>query len=188
MSVKTDRWILEQAQQNRMIHPFVERSVSKNVVSYGLSHLGYDFRLDDTFWVPREDKEDGVVLWPKAVPSDHYDERRVPEFCLFPGQTVLGKSLEYFQMPNDVLGIVYGKSTYARCGILLNMTPIEPGWCGFMTMAISNVGRDAVVLRAYEGIGQIVFHQAEEVPLTTYATKEGKYQNAQGIQIARVED
>ena len=181
MSIKTDEWIRMMGEQG-MITPFEPSQVRKGVVSYGLSSMGYDFRLDDEFFVPTSE----YLLNPKYQTGGRTVKQA--QYILNAGEFVLGKSIEYFRMPDDVIGICYGKSTYARLGVQLNMTPIEPGWCGHMTICISNIGYGAVVLYAYEGIGQITFHQAENVPLLTYAAKQGKYQDAQGIMVARVED
>lgn len=183
MCIKTDRWIREQV---GMITPFEPQAVREGVVSYGLSSMGYDFRLGNEFAFVRP----GVVGSPKNKDAFESSYRRIIRdgvLVLHPHSYTLAQSLEYFEIPDDVLGIVYGKSTYARLGVMLNMTPIEPGWKGHMTLSIVNHSGTPVELFTGEGIGQIVFYQADEVPLVTYATKQGKYQDARGIQTARVD-
>jgi len=166
-----------------MIEPFEKGEKRPGKVSYGLSSMGYDFRLSDEFLI-----QDPVVeMDPKNYPFIPYLEEDKSRIVIPGGATILGKSVEYFRIPDDVIAFCYGKSTYARLGILINMTPIEPGWCGNLTISISNVGQSPVAVYAHEGIGQMVFHQADEVPLATYATKQGKYQNADGIRVAEVD-
>lgn len=187
MCVKTDRWIIEQVEKSGFIRPFQQEAMRDGVVSYGVSSMGYDFRLDDVFRTTFAQHAIDVLNQNRDLESVRSHEQHLTQWMLLPSQMVLAKSLEYFKMPDNMLGIVTGKSTYARCGVLLNCTPIEPGWEGFITLSIANIGHNPVLLHAYQGIGQICFYEADEVPLITYATKQGKYQAAQGIQAAIVE-
>ncbi len=182
MSIKSDQWIIEQCETNEMIRPFARGQVKevetldgnlRRVVSFGVSSYGYDMRLANTF---RIFKPKGHID-PKNVPPEMYETVQADDYFLLPAQgLVLAQTVEYFKIPRDILTICFGKSTYARCGVLVNVTPFEPEWEGHATIAISNVSPCPVRLYAGEGIAQLLFLQSDEVCATSYRDKNGKYQ------------
>ena len=182
MGVLPDRWIEEMAKKQRMIEPFARNRTRKGKISYGVSSYGYDFRLAREFKIPRF----ANPLDPKRMESIHFDDFQGPS-CLIPEKSfVLARSLEYFRVPRDVLVICQGKSTYARCGIVVNVTPLEPEWEGFLTISLVNAAPVPVRVYAEEGIGQIVFLRAESGCAVSYGDRKGKYQAQKQIQIARL--
>ena len=171
--VKSDRWIMEMAEKHGLIEPFSPIQI-KQGVSFGTSSYGYDFRLSDEFRIFHPNSE--TIIDPKVFPSECFETVRAAE-CLVPANSyVLARSLEYFRIPRDVLTICQGKSTYARCGLMVNVTPFEPEWEGFVTMALCNTAPVPVRIYAGEGVAQVIFLGAEEVCLTSYKDKAGKYQ------------
>jgi dCTP deaminase len=181
--VKNDRWIREMAHKG-MIDPFDGEGIKKGVISYGVSSYGYDMRIADEF------KIFSPVGEPVVDPKN-FDQKNLADFkgdiCIVPPHSfVLARSLEYFRIPRDVLVICLGKSTYARCGIVINVTPLEPEWEGYITISISNTGPLPARLYAHEGIGQLVFLQSSELCETSYADKKGKYQAQKKIATARI--
>jgi dCTP deaminase len=160
MAIKSDRWIREQATQHGMIQPFSEKQVRDGVISYGLSSYGYDLRVSNEF------KIDSVIVPPNSF--------------------ALARSIEYFKIPRDVLTICVGKSTYARCGIIVNVTPFEPEWEGFVTLEISNTTPLPARVYANEGLCQILFFQSDESCEISYADRKGKYQKQQGIVLPKL--
>ena len=191
MSIKPDHWIRRMALEQRMIEPFEPAQVSGTVISYGLSSYGYDIRLADEFKAPvRADGAPGSpgdrLLDPKAIPAEAFVDAQVETFDLPPHTFVLGRTVEYFRIPPNVLTLCVGKSSYARCGVVVNVTPFEPGWEGHATLCIANVGSSTVRLHAGEGIAQVLFFESDEPCEVTYADKQGKYQAQQGITPARL--
>jgi dCTP deaminase len=185
MGVHPDHWIVRMAQEQRMIEPYEPAQVRQRVISYGPSSYGYDLRLSDEFRVfsPPPD----AVIGPKQLDPNWFTEIRA-ERCEVPANSyVLARSLEYLRIPRDVIALVFGKSTYARCGIVVNVTPLEPEWEGFITMSISNTAPAPAYLYANEGIAQVVFLCGEEICESSYADKKGKYQAQQSITPPRVE-
>ena len=182
--VKNDEWIIRTSKEDRMIEPFEESQVSAGVVSWGVSSYGYDMRISDIFKAPVF--AGGEALDPKAPGAVEFEEVRTACFALRPGSYVLARSLEYFRIPRDVLGLVTGKSTYARCGVLVNVTPLEPEWEGYITIGIANTAPVPVRLYANEGIGQVIFLGAADTCKTSYADRKGKYQNQKEIQVGKV--
>ncbi|GBC99734.1 dCTP deaminase [bacterium HR17] len=185
MGVKNDRWIREMALRFGMIEPFEERLVRKGVISYGLSSYGYDMRLADEFLI-------FTNVWGAIVDPKAFDERAFMrhkgDFCIIPPNSfVLGRSVEYFRIPREVLCIVVGKSSYARCGIVVNVTPLEPDWEGHVTIEISNTTPLPAKVYANEGIAQVLFLSADEVCEVSYADRQGKYQGQRGIVPPKVE-
>lgn len=188
MSIKPDRWIRQMSLEQRMIEPFQAAQI-RGVISYGLSSYGYDIRLADEFKtlpVDNVDYVDAAPLDPKAVTAETFVEVQAGTFLLASGTFVLGRSVEYFRIPLNVLTLCVGKSSYARCGVLVNVTPFEPGWEGFATLSIANVGPQPVRLYPGEGIAQVIFFESDEPCEVTYADKRGKYQAQQGITPARL--
>ncbi|MBM3451393.1 MAG: dCTP deaminase [Armatimonadetes bacterium] len=184
--LQPDRWIREMAMRERMIEPFEERLVRAGVLSYGVSSYGYDMRLADEFLVFTNVW--GAVVDPKKLDAAAYI-RHVGETCLIPPNSfVLGRSVERFRMPRDVTGVVIGKSTYARAGILVNVTPLEAGWEGTVTIEVSNLTPLPARVYAGEGIAQVLFFQGAEPPETSYGDRGGIYQKQTGITLPRVAD
>jgi len=179
MSIKSDRWIREMATSQGMIEPFEEKQVRTDVISYGLSSYGYDMRVADEFRIFHNALS--PVVDPKA-----FDERSFVEYegdvCLIPPNSfVLARSVEYFRIPRDVLTLCVGKSTYARCGIITNVTPFEPEWEGFVTLEISNTTPLPARIYANEGIAQVLFFESDEPCEVSYSDKKGKYQAQRGV-------
>jgi len=182
--LKSSVWIKDQAIKSKLIDPFIDTSVRKGVISYGLGPFGYDMRLDQSYKII---KTNSLTIDPHHTQEDDYETKMEQKILLNPGDTILGKSIEYFNMPQKVLGLVYGKSTYARSGILINVTPIEPEWSGYITISISNVSRNQVALYPLEGIAQILFFESDAAPLYSYKDLKGKYNDQKEITIAKIE-
>ncbi|RME64159.1 MAG: dCTP deaminase [Nitrospirae bacterium] len=181
--VRNDRWIKEMARKG-MITPFEENQVRKGVISYGVSSYGYDMRIADEFRIFTN--VNATVVDPKAFDPDSFIEFKGKECIIPPNSFVLARSYEYFRIPRDVLVICLGKSTYARCGLVVNVTPLEPEWEGHVTIEISNTTPLPAKVYAEEGIAQLVFLKAEEVCETSYKDKTGKYQAQKGITLPKV--
>lgn len=184
MSVKPDHWIRHMATKEGMIEPFESNAISKRVISYGVSAYGYDMRLADEFHFPIATSDQ--VIDPKKKSSLKYEIVHADSVVIPAGGSVLGCSVEYFRIPRDVLAICFGKSTYARCGILPHITPLEPEWEGLVTMKIFNVSPQPVRIHAKEGIAQVVFIGADEICETSYKDKGGKYQGQAQVTGAKI--
>src|SRR5467141_2365314 len=179
MSIKSDRWITKMSKQHAMIEPFADRQVREGVISYGVSSYGYDMRVAPEFKIFTNALS--AVVDPKR-----FDPKSFVEFagdvCIVPPNSfALARSIEYFRIPRNVLTICVGKSTYARCGIITNVTPFEPEWEGFVTLEISNTTPLPAKIYANEGIAQVLFFESDEACQTSYADRQGKYQGQQGI-------
>lgn len=184
MTALPDRWIREMATKCRMIEPYADLRQRIGKISYGASSYGYDFRLSDEYKIP--DFRSAGKLDPKKIEQIRFQDY-TGRFCWIPPNSyVLGRSLEYFRIPRDVIVICQGKSTYARSGIIVNVTPLEPEWEGFITLSLVNASPVAVKVYSGEGIGQIVFVRAEEECRTSYADRKGKYQAQRQIRLSRV--
>jgi dCTP deaminase len=184
VGLKSDKWIKEQSLQNEMISPFCEDQVGSGVVSYGVSSYGYDIRVGNEFKIFTN--VNATVVDPK-----NFDDNNVVDFvgdeCIVPANSfALARTVEYFKMPDDVLAICLGKSTYARCGIIVNVTPFEPGFEGHITIEISNTTPLPAKIYANEGIAQVLFLQGDEPCEVTYKDKKGKYQKQIGITLPRI--
>lgn len=185
MSIKPDTWIREMAREHRMIEPFVDDQVSGGIISYGVSSYGYDLRVTDEFKIFTNVRS--TVVDPKS-----FDENTMivdyqgPECIIPPNSFVLARSLEYFRIPRNILVICLGKSTYARCGIITNVTPLEPEWEGHLTLEISNTTPLPARIYANEGIAQLLFFEGDPVCETSYADRKGKYQSQTGITVPRI--
>jgi dCTP deaminase len=158
----------------------------KGVISFGLSSYGYDIRLADEFKDLAPEEMEEAPLDPKSVTSETFREVRASSYIVAPGTFVLGRTVEYFRIPPNVLTLCVGKSSYARCGVLVNVTPFEPGWEGHATLCIANVGPRPVRLHSGEGIAQVIFLESDEACEVTYADRDGKYQAQREITPARV--
>jgi dCTP deaminase len=182
--IKSDRWIKRMAIEKGMIEPFEERQVRQGGISYGLSSYGYDLRIADSFKIFTNVYN--TVVDPKA-----FDPRSFVDFqgevCIIPPNSfALGRSVEYFRIPRNVMTLCVGKSTYARCGIITNVTPFEPEWEGFVTLEISNTTPLPARIYANEGIAQVLFFESDETCAVSYADRQGKYQAQQGIVLPKV--
>jgi dCTP deaminase len=182
--IRSDRWIKRMALDKRMIEPFEERLVRQGGISYGLSSYGYDLRIADQFKI-------FTNVYNTVVDPKKFDPRSFVDFqgdvCVIPPNSfALGRSVEYFRIPRNVMTLCVGKSTYARCGIIVNVTPIEPEWEGFVTLEISNTTPLPAKIYANEGIAQVLFFESDEACAVSYADRQGKYQAQQGIVLPKV--
>jgi len=182
--LKSDRWIRKMAKEHDMINPFSEKQVRQGVVSYGLSSYGYDLRVADEFKIFTN--VNCTVVDPKQFDERSFVTVRADSCLVPPNSFALARSVEYFKIPRDVLTICVGKSTYARCGIIVNVTPFEPEWEGFVTLEISNTTPLPARVYANEGLCQILFFQSDEVCETSYADRKGKYQAQKGIVLPKL--
>ena len=184
MSVKADRWIRRMAVEQRMIEPFSEKQVREGVISYGLSSYGYDVRIADEFKIFTN--INSTIVDPKRFdPRSFVDFRG--EVCIIPPNSfALARTVEYFRIPRNVITVCVGKSTYARCGIIVNVTPFEPEWEGIVTLEVSNTTPLPAKIYAGEGIAQVLFFESDEVCETSYADKKGKYQAQQGLTLPKL--
>lgn len=181
--VRNDRWIKKMA-RNGMIEPFEEGLIREGVISYGVSSYGYDMRIADEFKIFTN--INNTVVDPKNFDPKSFVEFK-GEVCIIPPNSfALARSVEYFRIPRDVLVICIGKSTYARCGIIVNVTPLEPMWEGYLTIEISNTTPLPAKIYANEGIAQLIFLKAEEECEISYADRKGKYQAQQGIVLPKI--
>src|SRR5512139_997409 len=177
-SIKSDKWIKQMALEHGMIEPFEDRQVRQGVVSYGLSSYGYDIRVADEFKVFTN--LFNTVVDPKCFDPKSFVDLR-GEVCIVPPNSfALARTIEYFRIPRDVLTVCLGKSTYARCGIIVNVTPFEPEWEGHVTIEISNTTPLPAKIYANEGIAQVLFFEGDP-PEVSYADRKGKYQAQRGI-------
>jgi dCTP deaminase len=184
MSIKSDKWIRQMATEQRMIEPFVDRQVRHGVISYGLSSYGYDIRVTNEFKIFTN--VHSAVVDPKNFNPNSFIDY-VGEVCVIPPNSfVLAQTVEYFRIPRNVLTVCLGKSTYARCGLIVNVTPFEPEWEGYVTLEISNTTPLPARVYANEGIAQVLFFQSDEVCEISYADRKGKYQKQQRIELPRI--
>jgi len=183
-SIKADRWIKKMALEHGMIEPFEDRQIREGVVSYGLSSYGYDIRVADEFKVFTN--INSTVVDPKHFDARSFVDIRADVCIIPPNSFALAKTVEYFRIPRDVLTVCVGKSTYARCGLIVNVTPFEPEWEGYVTLEISNTTPLPAKVYANEGIAQVLFFQSDEVCEVSYADKKGKYQGQQGLTLPRL--
>ena len=183
MSVLSDKWIKKMALEG-MISPFEENQVRKGKISYGLSSFGYDARVSDEFKIFTNINGSEIVD-PKNFKPTNFVTKKVSECIIPPNSFVLASTVEYFKIPKDVLVICLGKSTYARCGIIVNVTPLEPGWEGNVTLEFSNTTPLPAKIYANEGVAQFVFLKGNEKPEVSYSDRKGKYQGQTGITLAK---
>jgi len=182
--IKSDRWIKRMALDKGLITPFEERQVRAGTISYGLSSYGYDIRIADEFKIFTNINT--TIVDPKQFDSRSFVDYK-GEVCVIPPNSfALGRSVEYFRIPRNIMTLCVGKSTYARCGIITNVTPFEPEWEGYVTLEISNTTPLPAKIYANEGIAQVLFFEADEVCAVSYADRQGKYQGQQGIVLPRV--
>ena len=184
MSIQSDKWIRKMARDHGMIEPFAERSDGHGVISYGLSSYGYDVRVSDEFKVFTNVYNS--IVDPKHFRDDAFVDVKGDVCVVPPNSFALARTVETFRIPEDVLAVCVGKSTYARCGIIVNVTPFEPGWEGTVTLEISNTTPLPAKVYAGEGIAQVLFFRGEERCETSYKDRTGKYQGQSGITLPRV--
>jgi dCTP deaminase len=186
MSIKSDRWIRRMATEHRMIEPFADDQIRDGVISYGVSSYGYDMRVAPEFKIFTNALS--AIVDPKAFDPKSFVEFTGPTCVVPPNSFALARSIEYFRIPRNVLTICVGKSTYARCGIITNVTPFEPEWEGFVTLEISNTTPLPARIYANEGIAQVLFFTADEGDecAVSYADKKGKYQAQRGITLPKL--
>jgi dCTP deaminase len=187
MSVKSDKWIRRMAAQG-MIEPFEARQVKevagRRVVSYGTSSYGYDIRCSDEFKIFTN--INSTIVDPKAFDAKSFVDFKGAVCIIPPNSFALARTVEFFRIPRDVLTICLGKSTYARCGIIVNVTPLEPEWQGHVTLEFSNTTPLPAKIYAGEGCAQVIFLQSDEVCETSYLDRGGKYQGQQGVTLPRI--
>ena len=184
MTVQNDRWIKEMAEKHSMISPFESKQVRGGKISFGLSSYGYDARVSDEFKIFTNVNSE--IVDPKNFKATNFVTKNVSECIIPPNSFVLASTIEYFKIPKDVLVICLGKSTYARCGIIVNVTPLEPGWEGHVTLEFSNTTPLPAKIYANEGIAQFVFIKGNEKPQVTYANRKGKYMKQRGVTLPKV--
>ncbi len=184
MSIMPDTWIRRMAQEQAMIEPFVESQRREGVISFGLSSYGYDARLADEFKIFTN--VDNALVDPKSFSEAGFVTRRGDTCIIPPNSFMLGHTVEYFRIPRDVLVICLGKSTYARCGLIVNVTPLEPEWEGQVTIEISNTTPLPARIYAHEGICQFLFLQGSAPPEVSYADRRGKYMGQRGVSLPKL--
>lgn len=184
MSIKSDQWIRQKAKQDQMIHPFEENQIRRDannnkLISYGTSSYGYDVRCATEFKVFTN--INSAVVDPKAFDASSFMDVKSDVCIIPPNSFVLARTIEYFKIPRNVLTLCVGKSTYARCGIIVNVTPLEPEWEGHITLEFSNTTTLPAKIYANEGVAQILFLESDEICQTSYADRKGKYQGQTGV-------
>jgi dCTP deaminase len=184
MSVKADKWIRRMALEHKMIEPFEDRQVRDGVISFGVSSYGYDMRVADEFRIFTN--VNSTIVDPKNFDAKSFVEFKGAVCIVPPNSFALARSVEFFRIPRNVLTICVGKSTYARCGIIVNVTPFEPEWEGFVTLEISNTTPLPAKIYANEGLCQVVFFESDEICEISYRDKKGKYQSQTGIVLPKI--
>ena len=183
MSIKSDKWIRKMSLNEEMISPFVDNQIRKGTISYGLSSYGYDIRVSDEYKVFTN--VNNSMVDPKKFDEKSFIDYK-GDICIVPPNSfALARSIEYFKIPRNILTICLGKSTYARCGIIVNVTPFEPEWEGHVTLEISNTTPLPAKIYSNEGLCQVLFFESDEVCEKSYKDKKGKYQNQRGITLAK---
>ena len=182
--IKNDRWIKKQSLEKNMIVPFEQTQVRKDVISFGVSSFGYDLRVSDEFKIFTN--VNNAIVDPKNFSPESFVDFKGSVCIVPPNSFALARSVEYFKIPRNVMTICLGKSTYARCGIIVNVTPFEPEWEGHVTLEISNTTPLPAKIYANEGLAQVLFFESQEEPETSYKDRKGKYQEQNGITLAKL--
>jgi len=182
--IKSDKWIRRMCREKGMIEPFAEKQVREGTISYGVSSYGYDLRIADEFKIFTN--INSSIVDPKKFDSKSFVDFQGAVCIVPPNSFALGRSVEYFRIPRDVMTICLGKSTYARCGIITNVTPLEPEWEGHVTLEISNTTPLPAMIYANEGIAQVLFLGSDEPCEISYKDKKGKYQDQRGVTLPRL--
>ena len=183
MPVMPDKWIREMAVNHGMIEPFTEKLQREGVISYGLSSYGYDARVSREFKIFTN--VNSAVVDPKAFSDESFVDRETDCCVIPPNSFALARTVEYFRIPRDTLVICLGKSTYARCGIIVNVTPLEPEWEGHVTLEFSNTTPLPAKIYANEGVAQVLFFESDQVCEVSYKDRGGKYQGQQGVTLPK---
>ena len=184
MSVLSDKSIRKLAHEDAMISPFVDKQVRDGKISYGLSSFGYDARVSEEFKIFTNVNSE--IVDPKDFKPTNFVTKNLPVCIIPPNSFVLARTIERFKIPKNVLVICLGKSTYARCGIIVNVTPLEPGWEGHVTLEFSNTTPLPAKIYANEGVAQFIFLKGNESPEVTYADRNGKYMGQTGVTLPKV--
>ena len=184
MAVLSDKWIRKMASEHKMISPFEGKQIRENKISYGLSSFGYDARVSNEFKIFTNVNSE--IVDPKNFKASNFVTKNVSECIIPPNSFVLASTVEYFKIPKDVLVICLGKSTYARCGIIVNVTPLEPGWEGHVTLEFSNTTPLPAKVYANEGVAQFIFLKGNETPEVTYSDRNGKYMGQTGVTLPKI--
>jgi dCTP deaminase len=183
MSIKSDKWIREMSLKEEMISPFVDNQIREGTISYGLSSYGYDIRVSDEYKVFTN--VNNSVVDPKKFDEKSFVDYK-GDICIVPPNSfALARSIEYFKIPRNVLTVCLGKSTYARCGIIVNVTPLEPEWEGHVTLEFSNTTNLPAKIYAGEGVAQMLFFESDEECQTSYKDRGGKYQGQTGVTLPK---
>jgi len=184
MTVLSDKWIKKMARTYNMISPFEDKQIRNNKISYGLSSFGYDARVSNEFKIFTNINSE--IIDPKNFKQNNFISKNGEECTIPPNSFVLSSTVEYFKIPNDVMVICLGKSTYARCGIIVNVTPLEPSWEGHVTLEFSNTTPLPAKIYANEGAAQFIFLKGNEKPDITYADRKGKYMKQSGVTLPKI--
>jgi len=184
MAVLSDKWIREMSSKHKMISPFEDKQIRENKISYGLSSFGYDARVSNEFKIFTNVNSE--IVDPKNFKASNFVTKNVSECIIPPNSFVLASTVEHFRIPKDVLVVCLGKSTYARCGIIVNVTPLEPGWEGHVTLEFSNTTPLPAKVYANEGVAQFIFLKGNETPETTYSDRNGKYMGQTGVTLPKI--
>jgi dCTP deaminase len=184
MSILSDKSIKKMVKEKGMIRPFVEKQIRNNNISYGLSSFGYDARVSNEFKIFTD--VNSTIVDPKNFKKNSFVSKKGKQCIIPPNSFVLASTLEYFKIPNDILVICLGKSTYARCGIIVNVTPLEPGWEGHVTLEFSNTTPSPAKIYANEGAAQFIFLKGDERPKISYAERKGKYMKQKGVTLPKI--
>ena len=184
MTVLSDKWIKEMVRTHNMISPFEDKQVRGTKISYGLSSFGYDARVSNEFKIFTNVNSE--IIDPKNFKQNNFISKNGEECIIPPNSFVLSSTVEYFKIPNNIMVICLGKSTYARCGIIVNVTPLEPSWEGHVTLELSNTTPLPAKIYANEGVAQFVFLKGNEKPDITYADRNGKYMKQSGVTLPKI--
>ena len=184
MTVLSDKWIRKMASEHKMISPFEDKQIREKKISYGLSSFGYDARVSNEFKIFTNVNSE--IVDPKNFKASNFVTKNVSECIIPPNSFVLASTVEYFRIPKNVLVVCLGKSTYARCGIIVNVTPLEPGWEGHVTLEFSNTTPLPAKVYANEGVAQFIFLKGNETPEITYSDRNGKYMGQTGVTLPKI--
>jgi|TARA_B100000945_G_C20330836_1_gene572310 dCTP deaminase len=184
MSVLSDKWIRKMSKNQGMISPFVSKQIRKGKISFGLSSYGYDARVANDFKIFTN--VNSTIVDPKKFKKDAFVTKKSNVCVIPPNSFALARTIEYFKIPENVMVICLGKSTYARCGIIVNVTPLEPGWEGYVTLEFSNTTPLPAKIYANEGAAQFVFLKGNEKPEVSYSKRKGKYMKQKGVTLPKI--
>lgn len=184
MSIKSDKWISRMCREYKMIEPFEEKQVRKGQISYGVSSYGYDIRVGSEYKIFTN--VNSTIVDPKTFDNRNFVTINADHCIIPPNSFALAATVEHFRIPRDVLAVCVGKSTYARCGLIVNVTPLEPEWEGILTLEISNTTQLPAKVYSNEGIAQLLFFQSDEQCETSYKDKSGKYMNQPGLTLPKL--